>query len=314
MGRKSRENKRMERQNSLQSFDIDNLTDMSEVNSSKFEQEKDRNALLKAHLDDMKKRAKKAAKTKKKKSSNDKKSNKVSMNTSSGSNAIGDISDSFEYIANNFANLVLKKHEAESKLAPQQAKVSQLKKKCAERDLLLSKMMLKLKKREKLTSSQGSVTSSNKTNNLLKKGEKIIKDEKDSDSSIPDAITNGFYSPKRPSPTLMKALNKSALVEGKPRTKHKMFVAKRDFVPTHENRKHDVTTGSNHEFLPYLPLKAGETLVGIGNPEKKENGKMYQLAEVRGKIGWVPQSHIIAGENVNGMKEFLKDKPEKTDK
>ena len=52
-------------------------------------------------------------------------------------------------------------------------------------------MMLKLKKREKLTSSQGSVTSSNKTNNLLKKGEKIMKDEKDSDSSIPDAITNG---------------------------------------------------------------------------------------------------------------------------
>merc|ERR1712183_102586 len=57
--RKSRENKRMERQNSLQSFDIDNLTDMSEVNSSKFEQEKDRNALLKAHLDDLKKRDKK---------------------------------------------------------------------------------------------------------------------------------------------------------------------------------------------------------------------------------------------------------------
>ena len=52
----------MERQNSLQSFDIDNLTDMSEVNSSKFEQEKDRNALLKAHLDDMKKRDKKLAK------------------------------------------------------------------------------------------------------------------------------------------------------------------------------------------------------------------------------------------------------------
>ena len=89
-------------------------------------------------------------------------------------------------------------------------------------------------------------------------------------------FTTGFYSPKRPSPTLMKALNKSALVEGKPRTKHKMFVAKRDFVPTHENRKHDVTTGSNHEFLPYLPLKAGETLVGIGNPEKKENGKVIQ--------------------------------------
>ena len=77
------------------------------------------------------------------------------------------------------------------------AKVSQLKRKCAERDVLLSKMMLKLKKKEKLASSQGSVTSSNKTEYLMKKGEKIMKEEKDSDSSIPDAITNGqwrFYS------------------------------------------------------------------------------------------------------------------------
>ena len=52
-------------------------------------------------------------------------------------------------------------------------------------------MMLKLKKKEKLTSSKGSVTSSNKTEYLMKKGEKIMKEEKDSDSSIPDAITNG---------------------------------------------------------------------------------------------------------------------------
>ena len=41
---------------------------------------------------------------------------------------------------------------------------------------------------------------------------------------------------------------------------------------------------------------------------------MYQLAEVRGEIGLVPASHIIAGEHVNAMKEFLKEKPEKTDK
>ena len=58
----SRENKQMERQNSLQSYDIDNLTDISEVTSRKFEEEKDRNALLKAHLDDIKKRDKKLAK------------------------------------------------------------------------------------------------------------------------------------------------------------------------------------------------------------------------------------------------------------
>ena len=52
----------MERQNSLQSYDIDNLTDISEVTSRKFEEEKDRNALLKAHLDDIKKKDKKLAK------------------------------------------------------------------------------------------------------------------------------------------------------------------------------------------------------------------------------------------------------------
>ena len=73
----------------------------------------------------------------------------------------------------------------------------------------------------------------------------------------------------------MKALNKSALhSNGKHPTKHKMFVAKRDFSPSRQNQKHDVTTGSDYEFLPYLPLKAGETLVGIGNPEKKEDGKV----------------------------------------
>ena len=58
----SRESRRMERQNSLQSYDIDNLTDISEATSRKFEEEKDRNALLKAHLDDIKKRDSKLAK------------------------------------------------------------------------------------------------------------------------------------------------------------------------------------------------------------------------------------------------------------
>ena len=52
----------MERQNSLQSYNIDNLTDISEATSRKFEEEKDRNALLKAHLDDIKKRDSKLAK------------------------------------------------------------------------------------------------------------------------------------------------------------------------------------------------------------------------------------------------------------
>lgn len=35
---------------------------------------------------------------------------------------------------------------------------------------------------------------------------------------------------------------------------------------------------------------------------------MYQLAEVRGKIGFVPLAHLVAAEQVEGMQAFVQER------
>nr|CAB3265830.1 early endosome antigen 1-like [Phallusia mammillata] len=239
------------------------------------------------------------------------------------------IKDSFEYVAGNFTSLVLKKHDAELTLAPEKAKVSQLKRKCLERDQLLAKLVLKLRKKKHDVSDDVSeshddisVASSVGLDQMLAKADSLIRTNVvDSDWSDADSLiattskdekgkSNEFISPPRPSSALIRSLTeKSSKSPPSPPT-HRIFVAKRDYAPSARSDD-DPTAPVTHSLLPDLPVLAGDTVVAIGNPDKRGDGKLYQLAEVRGKIGFVPLAHLVAAEQVEGMQAFVQEKSKK---
>lgn len=88
---------------------------------------------------------------------------------------------------------------------------------------------------------------------------------------------SGYMCPKRPNSALLRALNTNPSSK-RPQTSHRVFVAKKDYIPIHENTSMDLTgrseVSSPTGLLPYLPMKAGDTVVGIGAPEEKEDGQV----------------------------------------
>ncbi|XP_078495078.1 uncharacterized protein LOC104266398 [Ciona intestinalis] len=237
---------------------------------------------------------------------------------------LGEIKDGFEYIASNFASLTLKKHGAELALAPEKAKVSHLKRKCLERDQILAKLVLKLKKKRADTSSDvnddDSTTSSTGFESILSKADRLLRrndvtsDFSDTEKHIgvdsAENIENKSYSNSSRTSPLIKALTGKSPITPPRSPSHRIYVAKHDFAPANKPPlpAHNENLPITHSLLPDLPLLAGDTVVAIGNPDERENGKFYQLAEVRGKIGFVPLAHLVAAEQVEGMQAFVLEK------
>nr|XP_026693441.1 uncharacterized protein LOC104266398 [Ciona intestinalis] len=235
-----------------------------------------------------------------------------------------EIKDGFEYIASNFASLTLKKHGAELALAPEKAKVSHLKRKCLERDQILAKLVLRLKKKRADTSlgvnDDDSTTSSVGFESILSKADRLLRsndvtnDFSDTgrhiDVESAENIENKSYSDVSRTSPLIKALTEKSPLSQPRSPSHRIYVAKHDFAPANKppSPAYNESLPITHSLLPDLPLLAGDTVVAIGNPDERESGKFYQLAEVRGKIGFVPLAHLVAAEQVEGMQAFVLEK------
>ncbi|XP_076799576.1 uncharacterized protein LOC143444274 isoform X4 [Clavelina lepadiformis] len=234
--------------------------------------------------------------------------------TSADQKQLREIKDSFEYIASN-------------------AKVSQLKRKCLERDQLLAKLLLKIRKQKSETAVDDasdthdeSIASSSGLEKVLAEAEHYIRSgvvqsdlTTDSDASPEKKLTirskdtavedNDFLLPQRPSSPFQRYVNPQSSKSFFSSPSHRIYVAKHDYTPskasTSRNGGHIPTT---HSLLQDLPLLSGDTVVAIGNPDQRNDGKMYQLAEVRGKIGFVPLAHLVAAEQVEGMQAFVQER------
>ena len=62
---------------------------------------------------------------------------------------------------------------------------------------------------------------------------------------------------------------------------HRIYIAKHDYAPSSHNAmpSSDPKLPITHSLLPNLPLLAGDTVVAIGNPDERNDGKVREKKE-----------------------------------
>ena len=91
---------------------------------------------------------------------------------------------------------------------------------------------------------------------------------------IPDS-RNSSYSPLS---SLMKSLSSKSPRSDHSSPTHRIYIAKHDYAPSHNSSmsSSDPKLPITHSLLPDLPLLAGDTVVAIGNPDERKDGKVNQ--------------------------------------
>ena len=71
----------------------------------------------------------------------------------------------------------------------------------------------------------------------------------------------------------MKSLSSKSPKSPRTSPTHRIYVAKHDYTPSQSSLHASDHLPVTHSLLPDLPLFSGDTVVAIGNPDEREDGK-----------------------------------------
>ena len=90
--------------------------------------------------------------------------------------------------------------------------------------------------------------------------------------------SNPSYSPIS---DLMKSLTSKLSKPDHSSPTHRIYISKQDYAPSASAMSPgDPRLPITHSLLPDLPLRAGDTVVAIGNPDQRDDGKVTYAKQI----------------------------------